>query len=199
MDLQNLFENVDSRITSSPNSTLRSLAQELNATVRDIEKAVREVDGVSFREYKENKRLAHALKALEEERSPAGSRIHQIERVQPRLNVAGATVRYLLQGSGIYKSEFSSPYPIVDLSTAGMAFLAERPAKPGRKVCLLASLSKQKEPLRLEGHIVYAVAVDIAGHKYRLGIRFQPFSAQRGCNPQQALEDLTQIIKAAVP
>jgi len=129
MDLRKLFENVDSRITSRPGSTAQSLAQELEATVQDIEKAVREVDGVSFHEYRENKRLAHALKALEEERSPIGGRIHQAERVQPRLTITGATVRYLLLGGGIYKSEFSNSYPIVDLSTAGMAFLADRPAK----------------------------------------------------------------------
>ncbi len=199
MDIHKLFENIDSRITSYPDSTAQSLAQELQTTIQDIERAVREVDGVSFDEYRESKQLAHALRPLEEEGSSTVSEIRRGKRAQPRLAPMGATVRYLPLGGDICKAEFSNPYPIIDLNTAGMAFLADRPAKPGRKVCLLASFSEQREPLRLEGRVVYAVAVDITGHKYRLGIRFHAFAEKEGCNPPQALEDLAQVMKAAAP
>jgi len=197
MNSLDLFGSIDSRITSHQDATAEGIAGELRVTVQDIESAVREIDGVSFDEYRESKRLAHALRALEEERAPAGSKIHQEERAQPRLAVAGATVRYLLMGNDICKSEFSNPYPIVDLSTAGIAFLADRPAKPGRKVCLLASFPKEKDPFRLEGHVIYSVAVDTADHRYRLGIRFQDFAAKEGCNRPEVLEGLVRAIKPA--
>ncbi len=199
IDLRQLFENIDSRIASRPESTVQSLAQEFGTTVHDIESAVREIDGVSFDEYRLSKLLAHALKILEEQQSSAGSRIYQEERAQPRLTITGATIRYLPLGGDICKSEFSNPYPIVDLNTAGMAFLADRPAKPGRKVGLLANFSGEKKPLRLEGRVVYAVAVDIAAPRYRLGIRFQAFAAKEGCNPPQAFEELAQVMKEAAP
>ena len=178
MDLRELFDNIDSRITSDPGSTAEGLAQELDATVQDIEKAVREVDGVSFNEYRENKRLAHALEALERKRAPTGGKIYQEERAQPRLTMTGTTVRYILQGDDTHKTEYSNPYPIVDLSTGGMAFLADRPAKPGRKVLLLVD-SPRRKSLRLEGRVAYAVAIDMAGYRYRLGIRLEEFAANR--------------------
>ncbi len=133
---------------------------------------------------------------VEKEKFMAKSTKRQEKRAQPRLAVKGASVCYLLSGPSTRKSGFSDPCPIVDLSTTGMALLADRPEKAGRRVSLLASFSKQKESLLLEGRIVYALAVGVAGHKYRLGIRFQTFAHNKGCNPPQALDDLAQAIKA---
>ena len=197
VDLGQLFRNIDSRIASNPGSTSQSLAQELDVTMGAIERAVREVNGVSFREYRENKRLARVLRILEEKRRALVAEGHGNNRAEPRMILPGATVSFLLRGRGIRNAGFSNSCPLFDLSRGGMAFLSDRPSRPGRKVSLLLNCTEIKEKLRLEGYIVYAVATDMAGYQFRVGVRFMPFEAKRGCNAPEALHILAQLEKTA--
>lgn len=163
----------------------------LHELYENIERAVREIGCVPFRGYREKKQLAQALKILEKKGNAAPCSIHDTNR--QRLTIPGATVRYVLGGRGILKSGYSNACPMINLSRGGLAFLASRPAKPGTKVSLIVSFSEKGEPLRLEGRIVYGVAVDIAGYQYRLGIKFQPFAMKRGCNTPEALETIARL------
>jgi AraC-like DNA-binding protein len=197
MDLRELSRNIDSRITQNPNLTSRRLAQELGVTAQLIEQAVREVDGVSFREYRENRRLALALRMLEEKRKESAAGYYRFQRAESRVTLPGATVAYLLRGRGIRKFDFSDFHPLIDLSGIGMAFLSDRPSKPGRTASFLIKYDDTKDALRLEGNIVYAVATDTTGSQYRIGVRFLPFDAQKGCNLPESLAILKQLKQAA--
>jgi hypothetical protein len=52
------------------------------------------------------------------------------------------------------------------------------------------SHSAGPENIQLEGRVVYAVAADIAGYQYRIGVRFQPFEAKKGGNRPETRESL---------
>ena len=194
MDVKQLLKDIDSLIASNPSSTARSLAQELNVTTRTIEKAVREVDGVSFNEYLENRQLARVLKTLEDRREAE----NQSPRTEPRKTIPGATVTYFLHGNGIRKSSSSAYYPIFDLSRGGMAFLSDRPLKPGRRISLFLKCLDIKDEIRVEGDVVYSLVVDIAGYQYRTGVRFVPFGLEKGCNPPETLKILTRLLETAI-
>jgi hypothetical protein len=193
MNVKQLLKDLDSRIANNPGSTARSLAQELHVTTRIIEEAVREVDGISFNEYLENRRLARILKTLEDKRE-AGNRN---SRAEPRKVLPGARISYSLGGHEIRTSGYSAPYPIFDLSRGGMAFLSDTPLKPGRRISLFLEYSDTNDELRLEGNVVYSLAVDIGGYPYRIGVRFVPFEPKEGCNSPENLEVLSKLLETA--
>jgi len=197
MDLKELFKEIDAKITSQSSITPRILAQELNVDVEIIEQTVREVVGTSFREHLESKKLAHVLRALEEQRSGSMIQTYGIQRSERRVTIPGATVSYLLRGRRIRKSEFSNSYPLYDVSRGGMAFLSDYPLRPGRILSLLIDCAEISKSLRLAGVVVYAVAENIEGHQYRLGVRFKPFEAKRDCNPPESMQILSQLVSVA--
>ncbi len=195
MDSRQLLKSIDSLIACNPSSTVRSLAKELNVTVWKIEKAVREIDGVCFNEYMENRHLAHVPDMLEHKREAEN---RKDTRAEPRRIIPGATVSYLLQSNGIQESASPTYYPISDLSKGGLAFLSDLPLQPGERVSLSLNCIQRKDELCLEGYIVYTLAVEIAGYQYRVGVRFVPFDEREGFNPPETLDALTELIKRAV-
>lgn len=197
MDLRHLLKIIDSRIATNPNSTSRSLAQELDVTVRSIERAIREIDGVSFNEYLENRRLARVLKIIEEKRWASAIDDHAPPRAEPRKTIPGAIVSYHLHGRGNRGSSSSASYPLFDLCSGGMAFFSDRLLKPGRKVLLSIKCEERNVPLTLQCHVVYAMATDMPGYRYRIGVRFMPFEARKGCNPPETLNSLVRLIREA--
>jgi hypothetical protein len=194
MDVKQLLKDIDSRIASNPSSTARSLAQELNVPTRIIEQAVLEADGVSFNEYLETRQLARVLKTLEDRREAQ----NRNERAIPRKTIPGATVTYSLHGHASRKHGSSVSYPIFDLSRGGMAFLSDRPLKPGRRISLFLKCPDTKDAIRLEGDVVYSLVADISGYQYRSGVRFVPFEAKEGCNPPEILEVLAKLLETAI-
>lgn len=193
MDVRQLLKDIDSRIARNPGSTAKSLAEELNVTVPTIEKAVREVDGISLNEYLENRQMAHALKIFEDQRE---AEVYACPRNEPRRVIPGASVSYVLHGNGRFHTSIF--YPIFDISRGGMAFLCDSPLKPGRKISLFLKCVGEKEELRLEGEVVYALAGEIGGYPYRLGVRFSAFDAKQGGNSAATRETLTRLLKNAV-
>jgi len=193
MNSKQLLKDLDSRIASNPSSTARSLAQELQVPTWTIEKAVQEVDGVSFNEYLENRQLARVLKTLEDKREAGNLN----SRAEPRRVIPGATITYALQGQETRRSGSTGPYPIFDLSRGGMAFLSDSPLKPGRRISLFLECLAGDDALRLEGDVVYSLAVEKTSYSYRIGVRFVPFEAREGCNPPESLELLTKLLEAA--
>ena len=185
MDLRELFDNVDGRLAFQPDATPRVIAHELKVRIKDIEQAVREVEGVSFHEYVQNKKLVHALRMIEKGIWSDKNENVTGRRANPRLTISGAVVRFLVRGRGIQKAHFSQPYPVLDLGRGGIAFLADRPAKPDNQISLLLSIAKDEKDLRVEGKIVYSTPVGGTGYGYRIGVRFQPFAAKKGFNPPE--------------
>ena len=175
VDLKELFYKIDARITSSANMSSHSLARELSVEVKLIEQTVRGVVGTSFSEYLESKKLACALKTLEEGRKRTAEQVYGMERAERRLSIPGATITYLLHGRGIRNRVPSGPYPLYDLSSGGMAFLCDHPLRPGRELTAIIECSKVPGTFFLECRVVYAVAETIAHFQYRLGVQFKPF------------------------
>ncbi len=197
VDLKELFSKIDARITSSADMSSHSLARELSVEARLIEQTVRGIVGTSFREYQESKKLAYALKTLEEERKRTAEQAYGAERAEQRLSVPGATITYLLRGRGIRNPVPSGPYPIYDLSSGGMAFLCNHPLKPGRELWAVIECARMPGPFALGCRVVYAVAENVANFKYRLGVQFKPFEAGRSSNPPESLMLLNRLMRVA--
>jgi hypothetical protein len=197
MDLKELFYMIDSRIPPSSSTSSCRLAKELSVNAKLIEQTVRGIVGTSFREYLESKKLAHALKALEEERKRTVEKAYGKERAEQRISIPGATVAYLLRGRGIRNPCRSGPFPLYDLSSRGMAFLCDHPLKPGRELLAIIECTKLPITLLLNCRVVYAVAENLVDFRYRLGVQFKPFESKRGSNHPESLEFLAQLMRAA--
>ena len=197
VDLKELFYKIDSQITRSTSTSSHSIAKELAVKAEVIEQSVRGVVGTSFREYLESKKLAYALKALEEERKRAAEQAYGPERGERRISIPGATISYLLRGRGVRNPGLSGPYPLYDLSSAGMAFLCDHPLKPGRELSAVIECAKVPGTFHLGCRVVYAVAQKLANFQYRLGVQFKPFELKRGANPPESLAFLTRLMSVA--
>jgi hypothetical protein len=194
MDSQEVIQKVNFHLTAHPNAALQVVAEKLGITGQSIEQSLREVEGTSFEEFRENKRLTHALGLLEASRADA-SALYEKARTRQRFIIPRTTVRYEAHSLWIRKPGFSSPCPLVDLSREGLCFLADNAPKLGKWVSLLLKFPRREDTLRLEGHVVYAVATGIAGYCYRVGVQFQPFAERRGCNSLKALNVLVKFEK----
>ena len=194
MDSQEVIQKVSSHLTAHPNAALQVVAEKLGITGQSIEQILREVEGASFEEFRENKRLTHALGLLEASRV-AASAPYEKARTRQRFIIPKTTVRYEVHSLWIRKSGFSNPCPVVDLSIEGLSFLADDAPKSGKWVSLLLQLPAREDALRVEGHVVYAVATGIAGYRYRVGIKFRPFAERRGCNTLKILHVLVKFEK----
>ena len=128
--------------------------------------------------------------------SPAADGPYEKIRARRRLIIPKTTVRYQVHRLWIRKSSYSNQCPLVDVSSDGLAFLADQALRPRQRVSLLLKFPREEEILRLEGREVYAVATGIAGYRYRIGIRFLPFAERRGSNTPKALDVLLRIEKA---
>jgi hypothetical protein len=187
LDSQEVFQKINSHLAAHPNAALQVVAEKLGITGQSIEQILHEVEGASFEEFRENKRLNQALSLIEASGSAAPN---GIIRTQPRFIIPRTTVKYQDHSFWIRNPGFSKPCPLVDLSRGGLAFLADYAPKLGRWVSLRLNFPGRENILWLEGHAVYAVATGIAGYRYRVGIKFWPFANRGGCNALKALDFL---------
>jgi hypothetical protein len=195
-DIEKLFDKIDARLLSNQSITPKKLAKELNITVQDIEKAVRETEKVAFSEYRRYRRLTSALKTLNVDKAPDVQGGYGERRSLQRLAIPHATVRYHLYGRGITRSRFSRRCPVKDLSREGIAFLSDRRLQPERMVSVLISSADRKDAVQLEGRIVYTAPVSVANYRYCVGIQFAAFDAQKSNNLEESLKELIQFAQA---
>jgi len=171
---------------------LQIIAGKLELSTQDIENALREADGMSFQEFQQGRRLNEAFRQLGTDRiAPLGP--WEKSRLRRRMIIPRTTVQYRIRSLWNYGRSYSDPCPLVDLSSGGLAFLADVSLQPGKHMSLLLKFPDKEEPLRVEGNSVYAVATGIAGYRNRIGIQFLPFAERRGCNSLKVLEALTQF------
>jgi hypothetical protein len=194
LDFDDVVQRVDSQLASHPNVALRIVAARLGVTEQVIEDALRQVEGVSFEEFRHNKRLAQAFRQLGEI-SPNANGPYEFARAHQRLTVPKTTVKYGTRRFWTRKPLYSQNCPLIDLSRDGLAFLADQTLQPKDRVSLLLKFPAEQGMLRLEGRVVYSLATGIAGFRYRIGIQFLPFTGERGCNSGKALDILANLEK----
>jgi AraC-like DNA-binding protein len=201
--LPELLSEVDLCFTRDPNLTLNALAEELGVEAEEIERAINEVGGLSFGEYREDKRMAQALSRLSQE--PAAREmtattvaVYKKRRACLRFVVPGATICYLVHGSKTRRGVFSAPCPVVNLSKSGLAFLTDHPPRAGRRVSLHLRSPATGTELSLEGTVVYARISSQTSYRYRAGITFRPFADKVGCNTRDALMLIVGLEQAFV-
>jgi AraC-like DNA-binding protein len=187
LDSQEVIQKINSHLAAHPNAALQVVAEKLGITGQSVEQILREVEGASFEEFRENKRLDQALRLIEASGSAAPN---EKIRTRPRFIIPRTTVKYQAHSLWIRKPVFSNPCPLVDLSREGLAFLADYAPKLGMWVSLRLKFPGREDILQVEGHVVYAVATGIAGYRYRVGIKFWPFANRGGCNALKALDVL---------
>ena len=193
-DLSELVKKVDDQLTAHPNATLRIVAEKLVTTEDRIEEALQNIEGLSFREYQDNKRLVQAFKQLGEF-SPAADGPYELTRSRRRLMIPKTTVQYRQRRFWKRKSSYSDRCPLVDFSCEGLAFLADSALKAKDRLSLLLKFPDEDEAIRLDGCVVYAVATGIAGYRYRIGIQYLPFAEKRGFNSTNTLDALVRLEK----
>lgn len=195
MDRYEIIPKLDALITAHPNVSLSNAAEKLATTKQIIQEALLEIVGVSFKEYKENKRLEQVFNHLGEH-SPAASGPYDRTRSRWRVYIPKTKVQYRLHRLWGRKSGFSDRCPLVDFTRDGLAFLADEALEPQKQISLLLKFPEEDEMIRLEGRVVYAVATGIAGYRYRIGTQYLPFAGKRGCNPLKTLDVLIKLEKA---
>lgn len=193
-----IVEKIDGHLGQHPNISIRLLAGKLGLAPGRIEEALAAVEGISFEQFREAKRLERAFEQLGA-LSPAANGPYDVVRARRRLAIPRATVRYGFPSFYRRRIGYSHPCPMVDLSRDGTALLADSAESPGRRVALLLKFPGVEHEACLEGRVVYAVATGIAGYRYRVGIRFLPFVAGKGGNDLRVLEILEEIERQYAP
>ncbi len=191
MDSREICQKLESWLGTHPNAALPIAAEKLGFAREEIEKALREFEGKSYDEFRQSLKLAEAFKQLGADRTAPPGPWGKM-RSGPRRIIPRTTVQYRIRGFWFFGKGYSNPCPLVDLSSGGMAFLADAAPLPGRRVSLLLKFP-EREGVRVEGNVVYAVASGVAGYRRRIGIQFLPFEERRGCNSPKVLDALTQI------
>jgi len=77
LDSQEVIQRVNSHLAAHPNATLQVVAEKLGITGQSIEQILRKVEGATFEEFRENKRLDQALRLLEASASDGSQWPHQ--------------------------------------------------------------------------------------------------------------------------
>jgi len=193
MDSNEILRHLESFLASHQNATLPIAAARLGIPRQEIECALRDVEGTSFQEFRQNRKLAEAFEQLGASQAVPPGLLWEERRSHPRRIIPRTAVRYRVRGFWTYGKSFSNPCPLVDLSRGGLALLGDLPQLPGKRVILLLKLPGREDELRVEGNVVYAVATGIAGFRYRIGIQFLPFADHRGSNSPKVLDALVQF------
>jgi len=194
-DRNEIVQELDALITIHPNVSLRIAAERLGTAEQIIKEALFEIEGVSFKEYQENKRLEQAFRLLGGH-SPAANGPHGTIRSRQRLYIPKTKVQYRLHRLWGRRPDFSDRCPLVDFTRDGLAFLADEALKPLKQISLLIKFQEKDEMVRLEARVVYGVATGIAGYRYRIGIQYLPFAERRGCNSPKTLDVLIKLEEA---
>ena len=120
-----------------------------------------------------------------------------VHRKSPRFAIAMAVISYKKSGFWQRRINFAgdAKCPVLDISKGGLSFLTDRPPK-SRRVSLLLKYSERDDAINLEGTIVYSVPRgDELYYRYRVGVKFNPFSSRRGHNALDALFLLDRLEK----
>ena len=192
--VRDLFSKVEAVLAGDPDRTLHDLAQELGVSDWVIERAIREVAGVSFRGLREGRLLALQLVTSMPPMPTNPAAGHEKQRVVRRFIVPGATVCCQVRRPGLSRPDFSMPSPLASLSRIGLAFLCDNPPKPGSRVSVLLTSAQDEVQLQLESTAVGAVPSNIPGYRYHAAVQFQPFTTGRGNSPE-ALEIIRKLEK----
>ncbi|MBS3820092.1 PilZ domain-containing protein [bacterium] len=113
-----------------------------------------------------------------------------------RFKIEGATVSYkkpkLLSTPKNYTEENC---PVTEISRGGIRFLTEKPLKINQKVMLTVHLPGNRDPLDLQGRVIWKSVSPNQSYKYQLGIQFEPYGAKKNQNSPLILEKIKELEK----
>jgi hypothetical protein len=189
------LKKVDAYLSGHPHATLRVLAGNLGIKRQALEAILRETAGMTFSEFKENKRLERAINFLEV--SETGAKVlGKDQKTQPLVVIPKTIVKYRIRSYWLYKRSYSKWCPIVNLSRDELAFLADLAPRIGKRVSLLLKISGRADVLCLKGVVVSALATNILGYRYRVEVGFLSFSDRGRRNTREALDILEKFEKS---
>jgi len=192
MELGEILQQLESFLATHPNAALPIAAGRLGLEPKQIENALREIEGQSFEEFRRSCKLAEAFKQIGADKTvPTGH--WEKTRLRPRRIIPRTTVRYRFRAVWLFTRRFSKPCPLVDLSSGGLAFLADAAPLPGKRISMLLKFPDREQALQVDGNVVYTVATGVAGYRKRIGVQFLPFNERRGSNSPRVLEVLLEF------
>jgi hypothetical protein len=195
LDPDEVLKKVDAYLTAHPHATVRVVAGKLGIKRQALEAILREKASMTFPEFKENKRLEQAINFLEV--SEAGAKVlGEDQQAQPLAIIPKTIVKYRIGSFWFHKPSYSKWCPIVNLSRDESAFLTDPAPRIGKRISLLLKIPGKAEVFRLKGVVVSALATNILGYRYRVGVKFLPFSDRGRWNTREALDILEKFEKS---
>jgi len=119
------------------------------------------------------------------------------DRECARFIVPGATISCKRNGFWHLRNDHAPEerLPVVDISKLGMSFLADDLPRSSR-ISLILQYSDYEDDVYLKGRIVCSLPRGIGhSYRYRVGVRFDPFSTRKYDNPLEALRILEKLEK----
>ena len=133
VDRIEIVQKVASQLAAHPNATLPIIAERLGTTEQIIENTLHEIEGLSFQEFRANRRLEQAFKQLGEisiaangpwEDNPCAAEVDHTQGYGQDLKPAAF---------GPEKADYSNQCPLVDISRDGLAWLADQDPRPKKR------------------------------------------------------------------
>jgi Tfp pilus assembly protein PilZ len=107
--------------------------------------------------------------------------------------VNGATADVKPDGlMGVLYRFFSPRCDVLNISKGGLAFETSMRTSRGRRVTVTLSVPDRSEPLELRGEVRWVKRIQHT-RLYTVGIRFDPFGRQDGCNAPFLLDALRSL------
>ena len=115
-------------------------------------------------------------------------------RARSRFAIPGATVSWMINGQ---ESCPDKSFPLSDISKGGLSFLTNDPPEVKSELLLVIALPKNPDTIQLRGTVAYSTPRGPRlTYAYRVGVEFQPFALEDGCNSftsREAIEALERI------
>jgi hypothetical protein len=187
MHHEDFLQQLDAYLNDHPKAALRLIEEKFGLSIEEIETILREAEYASLKEFQENRRLIQAFNQIVA-RGTAINAPQESRRRLPRRIIPRTTVQYCIRHCWFGKKSFSSAWPVIDLNSRGISFLADESLKPGKRISLLLMLPNQAKAIHIDGRTIYAIATGIAGYRYRIGTKFVRFSFKYGYRKPVTLE-----------
>jgi hypothetical protein len=118
------------------------------------------------------------------------------ERDCNRFPVPGATLSCTEQNIWRQRTQFGDKCPILDIGKGGLSFLADSPPRQNSTLDIQIHVPDFESPLAVKAEAVYVIPRGAQhSYRYRIGVQFLPFGAQRSQNQLKILKAIEQLEK----
>jgi Tfp pilus assembly protein PilZ len=112
-----------------------------------------------------------------------------------RFKVPNANLAYETEKGLFTKKVTEEECPISEMSRGGVRYLCQNRLKMGREIMLDINIPGEKEPMKINGKVIWVSPYATMGYKYQIGVQYYPFLMKKGENPPETLERIILLEK----